>query len=204
MSSRIVVVDDFPVTRAGTMTILARDASLEVVGEAADGAEALALCRAVQPDLVVLDVRLPTVSGLTVARTLRPLPRPPRILMLSAFPDPAAVHAALAAGATGYVLKSVAGADLLRAVQQVLQGEQVLLGVEAGPEGGRAPLSPQEVVILGYVAEGLATKEIARRLAPLSIRTVESYLTRIYRKLGVCSRAEALAVARRAGLFTAQ
>ncbi len=203
MSIRIMVVDDHPVTRTGTIAILQRDDSLQVVGEAADGAEAIALCRAVEPDLVILDVRLPTISGITVARTLSSLPRPPRLLMLSAFPDNASVHAALQVGATGYVLKSVPGADLLSAVQRVMHGEQVVLGVDGGPSGGRVLLSPQEVVVLGYVAEGLVTKEIAHRLS-LGVRSVETYLTRIYRKLGVSGRAEALAVARHHGLLTAE
>ncbi len=203
MSIRIVVVDDHPVTRTGTIAVLGRDAGLQVVGEAEDGAEAIALCRAVEPDLVVLDVRLPTISGIAVARTLTGLPRPPRILMLSAFPDTASVHAALEAGATGYVLKSVPGAALLHAVRRVMDGDQVLLGVEDGPSGGRVLLSPQEVVVLGYVAEGLASKEIAQRLS-LGVRSVETYLTRIYRKLDVSGRTEAVAVARRDGLFAAE
>jgi len=203
VSIRIIVVDDHPVTRTGTIAILQRDERLEVVGEADDGDHALALYQTLQPDLVILDVRLPTLSGIAVAHALSALPSPPHILMLSAFSDSASVQAALQAGAQGYVLKRIPGADLLRAVHRVMQGELVVLGVDEGAREGRVPLSPQEVVVLGYLAEGLATKEISQRLG-LGARTVETYLTRIYHKLGVTNRAEALAVARREGALPAE
>ena len=201
MSIRIVVADDHPVTRTGTITILQQDATLKVVGEAEDGTQALAICQAQKPDLLLLDLRLPRVSGLAVARGLRMMmAHPPRILMLSAYADRVSVRAALHVGAAGYVLKSAAGADLLAAIHRVMQGEQVLLGVDGAAGSGHAPLSPQELVVLRYVAEGLTSKEIAQQ-AGTSARTVETYLERIYRKLGARNRTEAVMVAQREQLL---
>ncbi len=198
--ARIIVVDDHYVTRAGTIAILERDARFAVAGQAADGKEAVRLCQQVRPDLVVLDTRLPGMDGPAVARALRMLARPPRILMLSAYGDAASVRTALEAGATGYVLKSVAGAELLAAVERVLRGEQVLLGVEGGLGAGSALLSPQEIVVLGYVAEGMTSKAIGKKLY-LSGRTVDTYLGRVFRKLGAQNRTDAVGRARQEGLL---
>ncbi len=110
MTIRVVVVDDHFVTRTGTIAILQREPRYEIVGEAEDGARALALGLELHPDLVLLDTRLPKMDGPTVARALQMMASPPRILMLSAYGDAASVRTALDAGATGYVFKSVGGA----------------------------------------------------------------------------------------------
>ncbi len=203
MTTRVIVVDDHYVTRAGTIAILERDARFEVAGQAADGEEAVRLCRQLRPDLVVLDTRLPGMDGPAVARDLQTMTPPPRILMLSAYADAASVRTALEAGASGYVLKSVAGADLLAAIERVLRGEQVLLGVEGAVDADPATLTPQEIVVLGYVAEGMTSKEIATKVYASS-RTVETYLARIYRELGARNRTDAVRRARQEGLLPAE
>lgn len=206
MKVRVVIADDHPITITGTVAILRGDDALDVVGEATDGAGTLALCRELRPDLLLLDVRLPDMSGIAVARAVRALPDPPRVLMLSAYPDGATVRAALEAGAAGYVLKSVAGPALLTAIRRVLEGEQVLLSVDGSPQDTRAPLSPQELAVLSLVAEGLTSRAIAACISTpdhtLSARTVETYLSRLYKKMGVGNRAEAVARAQREGLLT--
>ncbi len=199
-ATRVIVVDDHYVTRAGTIAILGRDARFAVVGEAADGKEAVRLCQALHPELVVLDTRLPGMDGPAVARALRMLAPPPRILMLSAYGDAASVRTALEAGASGYVLKSVAGADLLAAIERALRGEQVLLGVEDARDAVLTPLSPQEIVVLGYVAAGMTTKEIATKVY-VSPRTVETYLARVFRKLEAQNRTDAVRRARQEGML---
>jgi two-component system nitrate/nitrite response regulator NarL len=202
MTIRVVVVDDHYVTRTGTIAIVQRDPRYEIVGEAEDGARALALCLELHPDLVLLDTRLPKMDGPTVARTLQMMASPPRILMLSGYGDAASVCTALDAGATGYVLKSVGGADLLAAIGRVLQGDQVLLGVDGAASEGPATLSPQEVIVLGYVAAGMPSKEIAQQVH-VSLRTIDTYLARIFRKLDAHNRTEAVARARREGFLSA-
>jgi len=206
MKARVVIADDHPITITGTVAILRGDDALDVVGEATDGAGTLTPCRELRPDLLLLDVRLPDMSGIAVARAVRALPDPPRVLMLSAYPDGATVRAALEAGAAGYVLKSVVGPALLTAIRRVLEGEQVLLSVDGSPQDTRAPLSPQELAVLSLVAEGLTSRAIAARISTpdhtLSARTVETYLSRLYKKMGVGNRAEAVARAQREGLLT--
>lgn len=201
MKIRVVIVDDHFVTRMGTIAILRRDPRFEVVGEAADGVSAFEVCHELHPDLVLLDTRLPKMDGPAVARALRDtMASPPKILMLSAYGDAGSVHTALESGATGYALKSVSGADLLAAIEQAMRGVCVLIGVDGHVNEGSSRLSPQELVVLGYLAEGLTSKEIAK-LVTVSPRTVETYLTRIYRKLGARNRAEAFMRSRHEGLL---
>lgn len=197
----VLVADDHPVTRTGTVAILQRDPALRVIAEAQDGEEALEHYRMLHPAVVLLDVRLPKVEGLVVLQRLRASKSPPHILMLSAFSDAVLVNAAFDAGASGYVLKSVAGVELLEAIHRVLRGERVLLGIKEEPESRPTPLSAREVVVLQYVAEGLCTKDIASRLSS-STRTVETHLSRIFRKLGVTTRTQAVAIARHKHLLS--
>ena len=202
MTIHIVVADDHPVTRVGTIAILTRDAELTVVGEASTGDEAITLCRELQPDLLILDVRLPNVDGLHVAQQVIQEALPPAILLLSAYPDAALVRVGLAVGAACYALKSAPGAALLNAIHRVMKGERpVLVGVSMPEESGGSALSVQETVVLGYVADGLTTKEIAQRIA-VSTRTVDTYLSRIFQKLGATTRTQAVTIARRMNLLS--
>lgn len=201
-SIRIVVADDHPVTRLGTLAILARDADLTVVGEASDGQEAISLCHELRPTLLILDIRLPGIDGLHVTQQLMRETNRPTVLLLSAYPDAALVRAGLAAGASGYALKSAPGIELLEAIHRVMAGERpVLVGVSQ-PDGDEAnALSAQETVVLGHVADGLTTKEIAQ-LLNVSTRTVDTYLSRIFQKLGATTRTQAVTVARRMNLLS--
>lgn len=202
MTIHIVVADDHPVTRVGTIAILARDAQLMVVGEASTGDEAITLCRELQPELLILDVRLPHVDGLHVAQQVTQEALSPVILLLSAYPDAALVQVGLAVGAAGYALKSVPGAALLDAIHRVMKGERpVLVGVSMPDESEVVTLSAQETVVLSHVADGLTTKEIAQRLN-VSTRTIDTYLSRIFQKLGATTRTQAVTIARRMNLLS--
>lgn len=202
MTIRIVVADDHPIMRVGTTVMLQQDPNLIVVGEAGDGDQAIMICSELHPDLLLLDLRLPKKDGLMVTQALLNGPGAPRILMLSAFSDTAFVRAALDAGASGYVLKSVTGADLVRAIWRVALGERVLLGVDDNVGSPHKSLSARELVVLRYVAEGLSTKEIAHILNS-SPRTIETYLSRIFQKLNATSRMQAVMIARRNELLPA-
>lgn len=202
MTIHIVVADDHPVTRVGTIAILARDAQLMVVGEASTGDEAITLCRELQPELLILDVRLPHVDGLHVAQQVTQEVPSPVILLLSAYPDAALVQVGLAVGAAGYALKSVPGAALLDAIHRVMKGERpVLVGVSMPDESEVVTLSAQETVVLSHVADGLTTKEIAQRLN-VSTRTIDTYLSRVFQKLGATTRTQAVTIARRMNLLS--
>lgn len=201
MTIRIVVADDHPVTRLGTIAILARDAEMSVVGEAEDGDEAIQRCREIRPNLLLLDIRLPKLDGLQVAQQLRHENDELVILILSAYPDAALVRAGLAAGAAGYALKSAPGAALLDAVHRLMRGEEpVLVDVTMPDDIEFGVFSAQESVVLKYVAEGLTTKEIPRRL-DVSTRTVDTYLARIFHKVGASTRTQAVTLARRLGVL---
>jgi DNA-binding NarL/FixJ family response regulator len=197
-----VVADDHPVTRVGTIAILTRDAELTVVGEASTGDEAITLCRELQPELLILDVRLPHVDGLHVAQQVTQEALSPVILLLSAYPDAALVRVGLTVGAAGYALKSAPGTALLNAIHRVMNGERpVLVGVSMPEESEVVTLSAQETVVLSHVADGLTTKEIAQRLN-VSTRTIDTYLSRIFQKLGATTRTQAVTIARRMNLLS--
>jgi DNA-binding NarL/FixJ family response regulator len=199
---KIVVADDHPVTRAGTIDILRRDRKLEVVGETIDGEQTIDVCRALRPQLVLLDMRLPKMEGLLVANVLRETKLVSRILMFSAFADGALVRAALDAGADGYVLKSVSGSELINAVHRVMRGLRVCVGVSAQSVPEIRSLSARELMTLGYIAEGMSTKDIACQMSS-STRTIETYLNRIFVKLGASNRTQAVTIARREQLLPA-
>jgi DNA-binding NarL/FixJ family response regulator len=202
---RVLVVDDHPVVRQGLIAILQFEPDLELVGEAADGREAVRLILERRPDVVLLDLRLPELSGVEVMRAVRPQAPEVRFLVLTTYDTEMYIAPALAAGARGYLLKDAAPDELVRGVRAVMEGRAALepsvaarlLDRMAEPEGGE--LSEREREVLGLLVRGASNKGIAHQLG-LSENTVKAHVAHIFNKLGVQSRAEAVAVALQRGL----
>ncbi|QFZ21952.1 response regulator [Saccharothrix syringae] len=203
---RVVVVDDHPVVRDGLRGMLASAGDIEVVGEAADGAEAVTVVRAVKPDVVLMDLRMPGVDGVTAIGRLRDFPT--RVLVLTTYDTDSDVLPAIKAGATGYLLKDTPRDELFRAVRSAARGEAVLSPSVATRLVGQVrqpaaePLSDREVEVLGLIARGCTNREAAARLF-ISEATVKTHLVHVYAKLGVKDRAAAVAVAYERGLLGA-
>ncbi len=204
----VFLVDDHTMMREGTRRLLEEDASLQVIGEAEDGREAIDLCQEYRPDVVILDIAMKGMHGFGVASALFSAPHPPAILVLTAYDQVAYVRAMLKLGVKGYWLKSARGSDIRRAVHDVAVGRQSL-----GPEIRILladdkdtvpvfvePLTSRELEVLHLIVQGVRNSEIAQRLF-ISIKTVETHLTSLYGKLGVQSRAEVIALAQRQGLL---
>ncbi len=206
--SRIVVADDHPLFRSALTQLLNTRADIEVVGEAADGQEAIELCRRLRPQMVLMDVRMPRVDGLEATRTIkREFPRT-IVLVLTAFEDPEYLSEALKAGAGGYVLKHEPAPQIIDAVRKALTGESPLnqevamrlltqlIEEEVPKEVGlketrpRVSLSPREVDVLRLVARGQTNQQIAQRLF-ISVSTVKKHVRSIVSKLGVSDRVQA-------------
>ena len=192
--------------REGTRQMLERDARVSVIGEAADGEAAVALCASLAPDVLLLDISLPLRNGVEVTRSVTALENGPQVLILSAYDDAGYVTATLAAGASGYLLKTASGDDVISAIIAVASGEVVLdpsvaqIAFKASAGGGtQSSLTEREVEVLRLAGAGQRTKEIAAELS-LSTRTVESHFTSIFNKLGVDNRLEAVVQAAARGI----
>ena len=210
---RILLADDHTLVRRGVRLILEQEADLSVVAEASDGAEAVALLRDVAVDLAVLDVAMPRMTGLQAAREISRLREPPPILMLSMHDNEQYFFGALKAGASGYVLKSVADEDLVGACRAAMRGETFLYpGAESTlvrdyldrlRRGERVPMSvltAREDQVIKLIAEGRSSREIARELH-IAPKTVEGHRANILGKLGMRDRVELTRYAIRAGLI---
>jgi DNA-binding NarL/FixJ family response regulator len=205
---RVVIVEDHTLLREGTRQILEQWRDIEIVGEAGRGDEAVALIDRLEPDVVLLDMRLPGMNGIEVTRAVTSKHRAIRLLLLSAYDDEEYVAEALNAGAAGYLLKTTPGAKLVEAVRAVHSGATVLqdelshkLAMRAThPESFGPRLSERELSVLRLTARGMSSKEIAGNLR-ISQRTVEGHLNNIYSKLGVNSRTEAVVQAAARGLI---
>ncbi|WP_214319670.1 response regulator [Nonomuraea sediminis] len=206
MTVRLIIVDDHPVVRDGLRGIFSGDEAFEVVGEAADGPEALVVAGRTSPDVVLLDLRMPGMSGAEVIRLLRERQPGVHVLVLTTFGDDADVVPAIEQGATGYLLKDTPRAELRRAVQAAARGETVLSPSVAGvlTHRLRAPepqtLSRRELEVLGLVARGATNRDIAGKLF-ITEATVKTHLLHIFAKLKVNDRAAAVAAAYDAGLL---
>lgn len=203
---RILLVDDHPVVRAGIEGILTSQDDMEVIGEAGDGAEAIRLSQTLQPDVILMDLRMPGTDGVTAIKAITKQAAPPYILVLTTYDTDADIVRAIEAGATGYLLKDTPREDFFTAVRNVAQGQSVLTPVVASRlmERMRAPaeeqLSSREIEVLTLVSRGHDNKAIAKQLH-ISTATVKTHLIHIYGKLGVNDRTAAVTTALEKGIL---
>jgi DNA-binding NarL/FixJ family response regulator len=206
---RLVVADDQELVRDGFCSILAREPDLEVVAQAGDGVEAIAAAARTQPDVVLLDVRMPIMDGLEAGRRILAAATPARVLMLTTFDADEYVYEAMRLGASGFLLKDVRSGELVEAVRTVAAGQALLSPaitrrlierfVRAGPPTAQPPaavarLTPREREVLLLIAEGLSNTEIARRLY-LSEATIKTHVNRLLSKLALRDRVQAVVLA---------
>ncbi|WP_432547927.1 response regulator [Kineococcus sp. SYSU DK004] len=212
MSLRVLVVDDERLVRAGFRMVLSAFPDVEVVGEAADGAEAVSAARALDPDVVLMDVRMPRVDGIEATRRLARAGPRPAVLVVTTFDEDEHVYAALRAGAGGFLLKDAPEAQLVAALRTVAEGVSLLapsvtrrLVAAFAPAVTGRPAVPLDVLtarereVLLLVARGLANAEIAGRLG-VGEATVKSHVSHVLAKLGLVSRSQAVVAAYEAGL----
>jgi DNA-binding NarL/FixJ family response regulator len=203
---RVLIVDDHPVVRDGLRGVLDGEADMQVVGEAGHGAEALARVRAAGVDVVLMDLRMPTMGGVEAIKELRRIAPDVRVLVLTTYDTDRDVLPAIEAGATGYLLKDTPRDELVRAVRAAHRGEAVLSPAVAGRLMGqvRTPvqdaLSARELEVLRLVAAGWTNRETAQRLF-ISEATVKTHLLHVYAKLEVRDRASAVAAGYQRGLL---
>jgi DNA-binding NarL/FixJ family response regulator len=204
MTIKVFLLDDHEVVRLGLRQLLESESDIEVVGEASTAAQATARIPALQPDVAVLDVRLPDGDGITVCREIRSaMDRPPACLMLTSFSDDEALFTAIMAGAAGYLLKQVSGTDLIGAVRRLAAGESLLdpamttavldrlrNPAEQDDDPRYKSLTEQERRILDLIAEGKTNRQIAETMF-LAEKTVKNYVSGLLRKLGMDRRTEA-------------
>jgi DNA-binding NarL/FixJ family response regulator len=206
---RTVIVDDHELLRTGTRRILEEAQGFAVVGEAADAEDARQVVADTTPDLVITDIRLPTLNGIDLAARLADDHPQLVLVILSAYDDEHYVRAAMAAGVSGYLLKTMPSHDLVTALREAYQGGRSLVGTPqgtgekdpaAGPQVAGEQLTAREAEVVRLVARGMSNKTIAHQLG-ISSRTVEGHLNHVFDKLGVLSRTELVHVALANSLF---
>jgi DNA-binding NarL/FixJ family response regulator len=198
---RVVVADDHQVVRAGIRELLADEPDIQVVGEARDGREAVELALAERPDVVVMDITMPGLSGVEATRQIRAAAPEVRVLVLTAYQDDPYIYGLLDAGAASYILKTAEGQELVRAVRATAAGQAAIDPAVAprliarltqpGPQPDA--LTERELEVLRLAARGQTNKQIGAALQ-ISDRTVQNHLANIYAKLNVASRTEAVTV----------
>lgn len=217
MAIRIVLVDDTSMFRDGLQLVIERQGDMTVVGQASDGAESLAVVEQTQPDIVLMDVRMPVMGGVEATRRIRTLVPGAQVLVLTTYADDEYIVEALKAGAVGYLLKDMRSIDLIQAIRAVHQGGLLILPPVAArllsesskrsaqspaePDAARLEdLTPRESEILRLVAQGMTNREIADRLH-LTEGTVKNHMSAVYAKLHARDRAQAVSFAMRQGLL---
>jgi two-component system response regulator DevR len=204
---RLVLIDDHEMVREGLKAMLITEPDFQIVGDAADGQQALSLIEQLRPDIALLDIRLPDVSGIEVCKTVAERYPDTAVIILTTFTDEDLVARCIQAGARGFIVKDIERFDLKRSIRAVARGEAAIdpkaavavlarlrrippVDLESSPE----PLSAQQLVILRLVAQGLSSREIATQLY-LSENTVKGYVQEILHRLNVKNRTEAVMVA---------
>jgi len=224
---RVIIAEDHALVREGTRQLIEREPDIEVVGEATNGAEAVALVDQLSPDVAIVDISMPVMSGIEATERIKSTHPATAVLVLTAYDDDQYVFALLQAGAAGYLLKDVDSSEVIRAIRSVHTGEPVLhpaiarkilarfsaehvaLGmVPTVPFGRPEPqrktaMTDREMEVLRLAASGLTNMEIAQRLQ-FSVRTVQVHMTHIFSKLGVGSRTEAVITSLRQGIISLQ
>jgi NarL family two-component system response regulator LiaR len=199
---KVVIADDHALLRRGLETILSLFDDIELVAQADDGAEAVLLCEQTQPDVVLMDLVMPGLDGATATREILRRCPATRVLVLTSFSDEALIESALSAGAIGYLMKDISGAQLAAAIRRASAGKptlapeaaEVLMHRVAGPGLKGQDLTTRERQVLTLLADGLSNAEIAERLV-VSLSTVKGHVSSIISKLGASSRTEAATIA---------
>jgi DNA-binding NarL/FixJ family response regulator len=200
---RVLAADDHPVVRAGIAAMLANEPDLEVVAEARNGAEAVALFEARRPDVVLMDLQMPEVDGVAAIRAIRGIDPDARVVALTTYEGDADIHRALSAGACAYLLKDALSDQLVAAIRGAAAGRRVIpapVAVKLAEFTPRADLTARELEVLGHVARGLGNKEIAGAIFR-SPDTVKAHLESIFQKLGARDRAHAVTIALQRGFI---
>jgi NarL family two-component system response regulator LiaR len=199
---RVLIVDDHAMVRRGLAVFLKARPDLQLVGEASGGGEAITLCEQLQPDVVLMDLMMPGMSGAEATRVIRGRWPEVRVIALTSFGDKELVREALAAGAISYLLKNVSAEDLAEAIRAACSGRstlaaeavQALVQLESTAPAAGDELTPREREVLGLMVKGLTNPEIADRLV-VSRATAKAHVSNVLAKLGAANRAEAVAVA---------
>jgi two-component system response regulator NreC len=212
MSIRILVADDHRLIRRGLRDLVEEEPNMEIVGEASDTDETIRLARELRPDIVLLDISMPSIGGIETTRRLRAMAAELRVLILTVHEDESLLREALHAGAMGYIVKRAADSELIDALRAVARGHHyvhpsvtraLLEGLAAqrtaDPEPVE-PLTPRELDVLRLLAQGYTNRQIATQLS-ISVRTVEGHRANLMSKLGLESRLDLVNYARRQGLI---
>ncbi|MDX2025369.1 response regulator transcription factor [Microcella sp.] len=203
---RVLVADDHAVVRAGIVALLAAEPDIDVIGEAVDGEQAVELALALLPNLVVMDVRMPRLTGDAATARIRERTDAVRVLVLTTYESDASILSAIEAGASGYLLKAAPADELIAGVRSVAAGEVALSPAIAAQlvsrmrEPAQTPLTTRETEVVRLVAEGLSNREIGERLF-VGESTVKTHLLRAFEKLGVNDRTRAVTLAMERGLI---
>lgn len=211
---RVLLADDDPLVRDGLRAIAELEGDIRVVGEAADGAEAVIRTRQLVPDVVLMDIRMPRLDGIEATRRILATPPAPRVIVLTTFDRNEYVYQALKAGASGFLLKDVRRGELVRAIRDVMSGDTLLAppitrrlveqfcrtdSMSTDPGPNLESLTPRELEVLGLIGRGLTNGEIAQRLF-LGETTVKTHVARIFDKLALRDRVQAVILAYEKGL----